>query len=86
MPKLVVTIACYKQDLENKTLRLLRDAQGSLLDDEALLTTLNTSQVGHKSNVALQLLPCPPNCNAVATLSLDDAYLQCNFACAAAGR
>ena len=46
--KLVINIAKGKaklQELEDEILRLLNDAQGSLLDDEQLVNTLQVSKV-----------------------------------------
>lgn len=41
---LLYTKHSLTQDLEEKVLRLLRESSGHLLDDEALITTLNNAR------------------------------------------
>jgi dynein heavy chain, axonemal len=46
--RLITSIAADQrqlQDLEDKTLRLLRECEGNILDDQQLLTTLNSAQL-----------------------------------------
>ena len=37
--------ACLVQELEDKILRLLKEAKGNILDDEVLINTLNNSKL-----------------------------------------
>jgi dynein heavy chain len=46
-----------KQELEDKVLRLLRDASGHLLDDDTLIATLNNARTTSGERGALKLYP-----------------------------